>query len=118
MRRYFIAAVCALAVIASASGANAYYPYGAIASSANFGYGYAVNQISRGRAEAGAIRVCQAHTGHGCAVRVWFSGGGVCGALARHGNFLGWGVGRGLAAARVSALRASRGGVVFANACN
>jgi len=118
MRRLFIAAGCALAFAASTTSADAYYPYGAIASSANFAYGYAGDQVSELRADAVALVNCRARTHFACAVRVWWGGAGVCGALARNGGRQGWGFGRGSARARLNALHGAGGGYILVTACN
>jgi Domain of unknown function (DUF4189) len=117
VHKLLVAAMCALMVAASASVASAYYPYGAIASSAAQVYGYSRDMVSRGRAESAALAACQAHTHFTCFVRVWFAGH-ACGALARHGGGQGWGIGPTPISARANALRGANGGVILVTVCN
>ncbi|HEY9084571.1 MAG TPA: DUF4189 domain-containing protein [Candidatus Tyrphobacter sp.] len=117
MRTILTAAIVALAFFASAVAADA-APFGAIASSASGAFGYSGDQATLYRAEAVALYNCRARTRYYCAVRIWWAGYGMCGALARNYGRQGWGYGRGGYRARVNALSGAGGGYILVTACN
>ena len=119
--RTFLACVLMCGTLIGLTGVADAALYGAIATSSTYpvvSYGYGVNARTLGAAEVVALAGCRAHTRYACYVRAWFAGPAVCGAVARFGTRQGWGYARGIAAARVLALRGAGGGVIVVTACN
>lgn len=95
--------------------------YGAIATTTTYPiaqYGYAVNARTLSTAEYVALNQCRIRTRYACFVRIWFTGPGVCGAVAQWGSRQGWGYARGVVRAHELALRGAGGGSILVTACN
>lgn len=102
--RAFLAAILMGGVFAASSAVADAALYGAIATTSTYPvvqYGYGVNARTLAAAEYVALNQCRVRTRYSCFVRIWFTGPGVCGAVARRGSRQGWGATR--AASRVLA---------------
>ncbi len=121
MKRGIAGALAIFLTIAFSAIAAEAAPFGAIATSgyvSGGAWGLARNRSTLANAESRAIVACRSEHRGACGVRMWWSGPGVCGALAQNGSRFGWGYARGIAAARINALRGAYGGVVLIVGCN
>ena len=106
--RSFLAMMLMCGVFVASTAAADAALYGAIATTSTYPvaqYGYGINARTVGAAEAIALAGCRTHSRYACFVRIWFTGPGVCGAVAQHGSRQGWGYARTVAGARLLALR-------------
>jgi hypothetical protein len=119
--RAFLAAILMGGVFAASGAVADAALYGAIATTSTYPiaqYGFGVNARTLAAAEYVALTQCRIRTRYTCFVRIWFMGPGVCGAVAQRGSRQGWGYARGIAGARILALRGAGGGSILVTACN